>query len=166
MSSTTDSACVQLGNVSIMLSLYWSPMDSDFFVYTLLCPALKKHSILFLLHLRNTFQLFICIKHPLYCVPHLLHKLFMCSSSCVRFQGICFISHNLYTTSEMKEWAVWQPVFQWELIMTQWDYLFFCPIFCVHLTWQSNVIPAALLALTRVKYVPSPHTLQLYVFVW
>lgn len=35
--------------------------------------------------------------------------------------------------------------------------LFLWPVFCGYLTWQSNVLPAAPLALIRVKYVPSPN---------
>lgn len=84
----------------------------------------EEWSILFLFYLRNTFQLFIWIKLPLYCVPRFLRKQLMCSSRYAGFKGIYFISHTLETAAGVKEWEVCQLLLQWELIMPEWDYFF------------------------------------------
>ena len=156
MGSAIDSACVQLGVVRITLSLHWSSLDPDFFVYAPLCPALRgaKHALSFVL--KKSFSAFhlnqACIT---LCSPFLTQTVDVQLQICRIQRHLLYFSRSGYCSWDERVRGLAAPPSVG--IDNAWVRLFLCPVFCGYLTWRSNVLPAAPLALIRVKYVPSPN---------
>lgn len=72
--SAADSACVQLSDICIMLSVHWSLPDPDFSVYPLQYLALREVKPILSFMLKNHFSAFHLNQVSIILCPHLLQK--------------------------------------------------------------------------------------------